>query len=78
MASNKEARPTRPFSGRIAKDAIDSLQQLADADDRSLAYMVQKSIDEFIARNGKKAKKPATAAAAPAPEGDGLEDIFSK
>jgi len=58
MAGNaKEPRPTRSFTARLAEDTLDVLQQLADEDDRSLAYMVQKAIDAYAEEHGSKRKR---------------------
>ena len=60
MATNgKETRETRSFTARLAVDTLDILQQLANEDDRSLAYMVQKAIDEFAAQHGPKRRARA-------------------
>ena len=52
-AQAKEARPTRSFTARLATDTLDILQRLADEDDRSLAYIVQKAVDEYAEAHGK-------------------------
>lgn len=56
MANGKEPRDTRSFTARLAIDTLDVLQQLANEDDRSLAYMVQKAIDEYAERHPPKRK----------------------
>jgi len=58
MAQGKENdRPTRSFTARLAIDTLDVLQQLANEDERSLAFMVQKAIDVYAAEHGSKRKK---------------------
>jgi hypothetical protein len=52
----KEPRPTRSFTARLAADALDTLQQLANEDDRSLAYVVQKAIDAYAEEHGGRRK----------------------
>ena len=57
MAQNgKEQRKTRSFTARLAEDTLDILQQLANKDDRSLAYMVQKAIDAYAEEHGPRRK----------------------
>jgi len=56
MVAAKEQRPTRSFTARLAEDTLDILQQLANEDDRSLAYMVQKAIDAYAEEHGPKRK----------------------
>lgn len=53
----KEQRKTRSFTARLAEDTLDVLQRLANEDERSLAYMVQKAIDAYAAEHGSKAKR---------------------
>jgi hypothetical protein len=55
-AGSKEQRETRSFTARLAIDTLDILQRLADEDDRSLAYMVQKAIDAYAEEHGSKRK----------------------
>lgn len=55
--AQKETRETRSFTARLATDTLDVLQQLADEDERSLAYMVQKAIDEYATEHGKRKKE---------------------
>lgn len=57
MVEPKEARITRSFTARLAADTLDVLQRLANEDDRSLAYMVQKAIDAYAEEHGSKRKK---------------------
>lgn len=52
----KEPRATRSFTARLAEDSLDACQQLADADDRSLAYILQKAIDEYVEAHPPKRK----------------------
>jgi predicted transcriptional regulator len=56
MAQERETRKTRSFTARLAVDSLDILQRLADEDDRSLAYMVQKAIDEYAEEHAPKRK----------------------
>ena len=56
MANGKIDRPTRSFTARLAADTLDILQQLANEDDRSLAYIVQKAIDAYAEEHGPKRK----------------------
>jgi hypothetical protein len=55
--TTKEPRPTRSFTARLATDTLDVLQQLANEDDRSLAYMVQKAIDTYAEEHGAKGRR---------------------
>ncbi len=55
-SNGKEPRKTRSFTARLAEDTLDILQQLANEDDRSLAYIVQKAIDEYAEEHGPKRK----------------------
>jgi predicted transcriptional regulator len=50
-------RTTRAFNGRLEEGSLDTLQRMADADKRSLTFMVQEAIDEFIARRKGKASR---------------------
>ncbi len=56
MTNGKESRPTRSFTARLAVDTLDVLQQLANEDERSLAYIVQKAIDAYAEEHGTKRK----------------------
>ncbi len=56
MAHGNELRKKRSFTARLAEDTLDILQQLANKDDRTLAYIVQKAIDEYAEEHGPKRK----------------------
>lgn len=53
----KEQRKTRSFTARLAEDTLDVLQQLANEDERSLAFMVQKAIDAYAEEHRSKKRK---------------------
>jgi len=57
VRSTKEVRPTRPFTARLAIDTLDVLQRLADEDERSLAFVVQKAVDAYAEEHGGKRRK---------------------
>ena len=57
QSNGKETRPTRSFTARLANDTLDILQRLANEDDRSLAYMVQKAVDAYAEEHGKGKRK---------------------
>jgi predicted transcriptional regulator len=61
-----EKRSTRPFTGRLDTRSLDALQRLADADQRSVTFVIQQAVDEYLAhRKGKAARAPKSATAAP-------------
>lgn len=47
------------LAARVDPALIAALQELADADDRTLSYMVEKAIREFVAKPPADAKLPA-------------------
>jgi predicted DNA-binding protein len=53
----KETRETRSFTARLAANSLNVLQQLADENERSLAYYVQKAIDAYVEEHGGKKRK---------------------
>jgi predicted transcriptional regulator len=54
---DKETKATKSFTARLTVDTLEVLQRLANEDDRSLAYMIQKAVDEFVEHHGGKSKK---------------------
>lgn len=72
------ARETRSFTARLAKDTLDTLQQIANEDDRSLAYVVQKAIDAYAGEHSRprKVKKAKPAQQPDAPQAETKPDAF--
>lgn len=40
-----------PVTARVLDRVIDALQAMADADDRTLSYMIEKALREFVERH---------------------------
>ena len=53
----KETRETRSFTARLASDTLDHLQAMANENERSLAYYVQKAIDAYAEEHGYKPRR---------------------
>lgn len=53
-----ESEKRVPASTRLPPKLFNALMDLAVADDRKLAYMLEKAVREYVERHGAKARKP--------------------
>jgi predicted transcriptional regulator len=56
--AKKSAKPTKSVTVRLTTDVVDACQRIADADERSLTFVVQKALEAYVAsHNVKKSGK---------------------
>lgn len=48
MVAMAEKKPKEPISARIAADLVRRLTAMAEADERTFSYMVERAIREFL------------------------------
>ncbi|MGA8036730.1 MAG: hypothetical protein WB985_12245 [Candidatus Acidiferrales bacterium] len=61
-----EKEETRPFTGRFTTRSLDALQRIADAEDHSVRWLIQRAIDAYIAARSKPARRKTANATEPA------------
>jgi hypothetical protein len=61
-----EREETRPFTGRFTTRSLDALQRIADEDDQSVRWLVQRAIDAYIAARAKPPRRKTANATEPA------------
>jgi predicted transcriptional regulator len=56
-ATEDDNGPKKTISARVNAKAADDLEDLGKADDRTMSYMVDRAIREYVDKHGKKPKE---------------------
>ena len=57
MASTDQREAKVPYTARFNSEALERLRKLAEADERTLSYMIDKAVREYVRRLDKQARR---------------------